>query len=446
MRILFKFKHTSADYRIISGLQLFDKSRGYQHLKKTKDLTFNYSEVEFGSTRDLEYVSARTTLTRGKPNPPEAPLWAPDNVLVNLFGAKDFEKFCKSAWGVKPFVFECKDDKLLAKYFNVDRLKKSLFTNGEGMMLKADKKDAGLDALAHAFYEWTQLQTTIDLYAYSVKTLRNAQGDWHWDSQDKFLFCLEGSGTLEIYEPIGPLILPEQNFRNILHLGIEDTKLVKKIKKQPGDIIYIPRGVPHRHIFDASSPAMHAPVWLKPITIHRLWSRLTLHALAVCESEIQFRQAVDLNDVQNLASKKSIRALMKLFERNIDKNLIEYFWNEEHVRQQHLAFDAEASAKQSRKRLKAQPAQSYFKRTYTKYDLNNYFGVWELILPHIKIYLTARDKIIFSRLVRLDQFQLQDLKKLKLSKESIQNIVKLLIDHDLFRVEIKAKSIKIKTL
>ncbi len=87
--------------------------------------------------------------------------------------------------------------------------------------------------------------------------------------------------------------------------------------------------------------------------------------------------------------------------------------------------------------MRTHPESVYFQRTQTRYDLNDQFGVWELILPNKKVYFSDSDKKIFVKILKQNHFQLDDLRRMKLSKESIQKIAELLITYDLYRVEKK---------
>lgn len=404
-------------------------------MRPKKKYEFNFKSVAFDSPPDLERLSARADLTdeNSKSLRAEPPKWRTDHVLTRLLGKENFSKFCKSSRGREVFIFDCQDTEMLEKYFNVERLRKVFFKKDRGIVAGVHKKDPGLDSLAQDFYDWTELEISIDLYGHPKKS---ARGQWHWDSIDKFLFFIEGDGKLEIYKPLGPLLLPQQNIKNIRHIREEDSKLVQVIPKRPGRIVYVPRGVPHRHVFSQKSRTMHAPVWLQPVTLHGIWSCLTQHALMACESHLQFRQAVGPNEISKLANKKSIQKMTRSFAKYLDPNLLQYMWRKERILQQHTAYDSIALTKRSRERLKRHPRNAYFQRTSTRYDLNDQFGIWELILPRQKVYFADQDKKIFTRILRHDRFELKDLKRMSLSQGSIQKILNLLLDQDLYRVEI----------
>lgn len=114
---------------------------------------------------------------------------------------------------------------------------------------------------------------SCDLQTNIYFTPDNAQGfKTHYDSHDVIVLQCAGTKTWNIYEPSVELPLTSQAFKPE---GFEPGKLIETIELQPGDMLYVPRGVTHDAIA-TETLSLHITTGL----MAKRWIELLIEAVA----------------------------------------------------------------------------------------------------------------------------------------------------------------------
>jgi ribosomal protein L16 Arg81 hydroxylase len=141
-----------------------------------------------------------------------------------------------------------------------------------------------LSHLATRFGETLGVHININLYM----TPANSQAfPVHFDTHDGFIMQMDGSKQWSIYEPYYELPVEKLHYvKSATQTGAsrgkpeEELRLIQQIEFKTGDVLYIPRGVPHKAVA-TSEPSLHLTVGVHPLC----WVDFLKAALEVVSTE-----------------------------------------------------------------------------------------------------------------------------------------------------------------
>jgi len=147
----------------------------------------------------------------------------------------------------------------------------------------------------------------VDVHAFLTPS--NAQGlSAHYDTASAFLIQLRGAKRWRLYEMQIEAPTSEQTFSDSIPVRGEP---IADITLTPGDVLYIPRGLPHSGLtFDKES--LHLTVVLFP----KSWIDIFSSLLEECQKEEDFRKApfeFTLFGETNVKTAKQWRTLVERF-------------------------------------------------------------------------------------------------------------------------------------
>ena len=167
-----------------------------------------------------------------------------------------------------------------------------------------------------------QLQHQIELFLGNdvsinfYMTPQQSQGfGAHFDSHDTFILQLEGNKTWRIYDEEGMMELPmEQPQVDPEKLG----KPSQQIHLQPGDLLYVPRGIIHDAVTDNCS-SLHLTVGLYPLR----WIDVLQNLLnCAAETDVTLRRSVPLNQPEHTNHEMLVKMLPQLLRDFSEKDFI----------------------------------------------------------------------------------------------------------------------------
>ncbi|MEO8239240.1 MAG: cupin domain-containing protein [Flavobacterium sp.] len=131
----------------------------------------------------------------------------------------------------------------------------------------------------------------------------------HYDTSEIFIIQLAGTKTWELYE-YSKEVYPLKN--SINHTLPENTSCIK-ITLQPGDMIYMPRGVSHK-VYTNDEPSLHLTISLFPQTFVDLFE---LMHTTLKNNDSNFRK--------NITKQTSVTEIKKLFTDSLDQTQLTVF-------------------------------------------------------------------------------------------------------------------------
>jgi ribosomal protein L16 Arg81 hydroxylase len=149
---------------------------------------------------------------------------------------------------------------------NPDRLY-SAFSSGATIRLESVQESwPPVAVLANVIGESLDVGVNVNFYM----TPPGSQGfKIHYDSHDAFILQVDGAKEWYIYEPEIALPVEKTVFRDLpevvgYNISEESSRLQEKILLKAGDLLYIPRGFPHKAIALAT-PSLHLTMGLHPV-------------------------------------------------------------------------------------------------------------------------------------------------------------------------------------
>ena len=113
--------------------------------------------------------------------------------------------------------------------------------------------------------------------------------DLHWDTHDVIILQLEGQKHWQVYETLVPLPLARRDYMASSSFEGYDKALDSRaLALSPGDLLYLPRGVPHV-AWTEDSPSLHLTVGLVQPTWMDVLEAAVSEALQTCEKKLSFR-------------------------------------------------------------------------------------------------------------------------------------------------------------
>jgi ribosomal protein L16 Arg81 hydroxylase len=153
------------------------------------------------------------------------------------------------------------------------------------------------------------LGTGVNVNAYI--TPAHSQGlSVHFDTHDVFILQVDGSKDWWIYEP--EVHLPIEAPTYLTHLGAvgekkveeDPSRLIRRLTLETGDLLYIPRGFPHKAI-TGDRPSVHLAVALAPV----YWVDLVRTAVErLCIDRPELRRALTPGFLDDAGVRQSIQS------------------------------------------------------------------------------------------------------------------------------------------
>ena len=109
----------------------------------------------------------------------------------------------------------------------------------------------------------------------------------HHDTHDVFVLQIEGRKRFDFHRGGVALPLAQDGFRPALHPPGE---LAESVLLEPGDTLYIPRGVTHDARADEDAPSLHITLGVFAVTVHDVLEELLRVA---AEEELALRRSLD---------------------------------------------------------------------------------------------------------------------------------------------------------
>ena len=195
------------------------------------------------------------------------------------------------------------------------------FHSGATIRLEAVQESwTPVAALTSSIEEALSVEAGVNMYM----TPANSQGfQLHYDPHDVLVLQVDGAKDWFLYEP--PLDLPvdtqafhaAKNAKDV-RINEEDCKFLKQVRLEKGDVLYLPRGFPHKAVA-ASQASLHLTVALHPV----FWYEFLQRGLEVAAaSEPRLRGSVPPGFLWDREAQERCRALLpemiELGARSID--------------------------------------------------------------------------------------------------------------------------------
>jgi lysine-specific demethylase/histidyl-hydroxylase NO66 len=154
---------------------------------------------------------------------------------------------------------------------------------GKGATCVIQLMQNSFTSIAHAAGELAAtFRCRVDVHAFITPATGRGLSA-HYDTASAFLVQLSGRKRWKLYETEIDVPLPAQNFDRAR--GVSGN-VIDEVVMSPGDVLYLPRGVPHEGVALGES-STHLTVVIFPKT----WIDLLTAALRVCEVDRSFREA-----------------------------------------------------------------------------------------------------------------------------------------------------------
>jgi ribosomal protein L16 Arg81 hydroxylase len=291
--------------------------------------------VNADSDQDPDLVAIRSLFSGSKPLPETEAMWSRGSPLNRLIAPMTLRSFLAQKLNRDFCHFRGGSRRRLDEYFGIDELRRLITcraiplsslrlvdrnrrsiepgTMASGAVGSAEPallmrhlfRDRGslavnsldlfhpeVNRLASEFRDWTGQDVGINSYFTpgGSQTL-----NWHWDTHDVFVLQVEGEKRWHLHEPCFPLPLAQGHPRAWPQFNEKASKQVAKTVLKKGDVLYIPRGMPHFAQSLAGSDSLHLTVGLYPVTWYDLIETMLERALLICQQDIRFREPVHVN-------------------------------------------------------------------------------------------------------------------------------------------------------
>jgi ribosomal protein L16 Arg81 hydroxylase len=183
------------------------------------------------------------------------------------------------------------------------------FNSGATIRLEAVQESwAPIATLISSIEEALSITVGVNMYM----TPANSQGfQLHYDPHDVLVLQVDGAKDWYIYEP--PLDLPvnteafhsTKDARDV-RINEEDCTLLQRVQLKKGDLLYLPRGFPHKALA-ASEASLHLTIALHPV----FWYEFLRQALEVAAaSESRLRASLPPGFLWDSEAQERCRALL----------------------------------------------------------------------------------------------------------------------------------------
>lgn len=129
--------------------------------------------------------------------------------------------------------------------------------------------------------------------------------DWHWDTHDIFVCQISGRKKWSIYAP--QVLMPFKG--HLFHPQQNSGAPIAQLTLSPGDMLYIPRGFPHRASTLRQEKSLHVSVGLHPIDGLGLCGAATQLSKEVLAENINFRIPLTSKKARKAKGQKLLKIL-----------------------------------------------------------------------------------------------------------------------------------------
>lgn len=149
---------------------------------------------------------------------------------------------------------------------------------------------------------------------------------WHWDSHDVFLLQVHGEKTWKFYEREIDMPLLTSHYESTWPLRSEErAELASELTMRPGDVLYMPGGVPHQACASSSDHSLHLTMGLHGVAWLDLVQSVVARAVLECEQDLAFRQLATVEPGPKAARARArhLRRLLREVLRRADPGVAE---------------------------------------------------------------------------------------------------------------------------
>jgi ribosomal protein L16 Arg81 hydroxylase len=274
-------------------------------------------------------------------------MFDPDRALSYLLDPMPFSAFLEAHWEKEPLHLQRQAPGYYAGLFGLEEVERYLFTvrpRGNALKLVArgkpnivfhEQEEASLPVVYQAFREgytinlngvhrhWPAVHTLVDAVRRQLRCYTNvnvyvtgpeSQGfDTHHDGHDVFVLQTCGRKRWRLYEVQEELPLEgrETSLRRNDAGGWGEP--VREIELSAGDLLYLPRGVPHSAV-TGDCCSVHLTIGIRPLLMEAVLSELIR---SVVRNDAHWRRAVPLAGARGTRPVPSIQAIKERLLENL---------------------------------------------------------------------------------------------------------------------------------
>jgi ribosomal protein L16 Arg81 hydroxylase len=274
-------------------------------------------------------------------------MFDPDRALSYLLDPMSFSAFLEAHWEKEPLHLQRQAPGYYAGLFGLEEVERYLFTvrpRGNALKLVArgkpnivfhEQEEASLPVVYQAFREgytinlngvhrhWPAVHTLVDAVRRQLRCYTNvnvyvtgpeSQGfDTHHDGHDVFVLQTCGRKRWRLYEVQEELPLEgrETSLRRNDAGGWGEP--VREIELSAGDLLYLPRGVPHSAV-TGDCCSVHLTIGIRPLLMEAVLSELIR---SVVRNDAHWRRAVPPASARGTRQVPSIQAIKERLLENL---------------------------------------------------------------------------------------------------------------------------------
>lgn len=199
----------------------------------------------------------------------------------------------------------------------VDPIKLSQFVaNGATLVVsKAHKQFAELASLCRDVMQDLQMRCQANLY---LSPPGNQGFRSHYDTHDVFILQVQGTKTFRFYPSDVELPFPDDHYdpEQNPHTEVSDS-----VTLNPGDTLYIPRGLVHDALAHPDEASLHITLGVFPVVVRDVLQEAIQVA---AEQSVAYRRSVHAASVQASDATSTFKALMASV---LDDNVLREAWS-----------------------------------------------------------------------------------------------------------------------
>ncbi len=151
---------------------------------------------------------------------------------------------------------------------------------------QAHRRFTSLSGLTRSTQLAVQMRCQANVY---LSPPENQGFNTHYDTHDVFILQLSGRKTFRFYSSTIELPFAHEKYNS--ETAVKGSK-TEEILLNPGDTLYIPRGIMHDAVAEESQPSLHITLGVFPIIIHDVMQQLIQIA---AEKNVQLRHSIPVD-------------------------------------------------------------------------------------------------------------------------------------------------------